>query len=238
MFLTMAAAAPNLGQSKWQVICLALIAGYVDGYALRLLNTYVSFMSGNTTFAGVNIGQSHLAAAVPAILAIAAFVGGSFIGNWLSHSKLRAFRALIFTTAALLLALFVALNLHHPASQNLAIPILSLSMGLINPTVARIGAEPISVTFVTGTLNKIGSHLALATHRIPPTDAQSPQDTHLRRAILEATVWAAFFLGAILSAALHLGVLQLLPASTLLILFAILSISQVSSKAHTRSQPR
>ena len=31
-----------------EAISLAMIAGYVDGYALRVFGIYVSFMSGNT----------------------------------------------------------------------------------------------------------------------------------------------------------------------------------------------
>ena len=35
---------------KWALaVFLALVAGYLDGYGLLVLGTYVSFMSGNTT---------------------------------------------------------------------------------------------------------------------------------------------------------------------------------------------
>jgi uncharacterized membrane protein YoaK (UPF0700 family) len=36
-------------------ICLATVAGYTDGYGLRQFNTFISFMSGNTTIAGVSV---------------------------------------------------------------------------------------------------------------------------------------------------------------------------------------
>src|ERR1700683_3408321 len=36
---------------QWaSAVFLALVAGYLDGYGLLFLGTYVSFMSGNTTF--------------------------------------------------------------------------------------------------------------------------------------------------------------------------------------------
>jgi uncharacterized membrane protein YoaK (UPF0700 family) len=39
---------------KWALaVFLALVAGYLDGYGLLVLGTYVSFMSGNTTLAGL-----------------------------------------------------------------------------------------------------------------------------------------------------------------------------------------
>jgi uncharacterized membrane protein YoaK (UPF0700 family) len=40
-------------------ICLSLIAGYLDGDRFLVLGTHVSFMSGNTTFSGLEIGQGH-----------------------------------------------------------------------------------------------------------------------------------------------------------------------------------
>ena len=46
----------GLSQTRVQLalaILLALIAGYLDGYGLLVLGTYVSFMSGNTTITGL-----------------------------------------------------------------------------------------------------------------------------------------------------------------------------------------
>ncbi len=210
---------------KGTAICLALVAGYVDGYGLRVLNNYVSFMSGNTTFAGLEAGQGKLMAALPPSLAIAGFLAGSFAGSWLSHSEFRQAKRLLFAGSAGLLALFIVLNFHSSLSMNIGLPILSSAMGLLNPTVSRIGTEPLSLTFVTGTLNKIGGHLALAARRERPADAEGARDTHLRRALLEACVWAAFLVGAVLSglAASRLGRLALLPASVALIVVALVS---------------
>jgi uncharacterized membrane protein YoaK (UPF0700 family) len=212
----------NLRKRKMQATCLALVAGYVDGYALRLFGAYVSFMSGNTTFTGMKTGQGQLIAALPPALAIAGFFSGSFLGNWLSHSLIRNAPRLIFTISAALLACFIVLNWHGSIHLTTAIPILSLAMGMINPAVSRIGRESVSLTFVTGTLNRIGSHLALAAHHKQPDDAEGPGDTHLHRAFIEASVWISFFTGAILSALAHsLGALCLLPPAIILLAFAL-----------------
>jgi uncharacterized membrane protein YoaK (UPF0700 family) len=98
-------------------------------------------------------------------------------------------------------------------------------MGLMNSTLSHVGAEPVSLTFVTGTLNKLGQHLALSVWRAPVADPQGPWDTHLRRAGLLASVWAGFLTGAVLSAAtiLYFGVWVLL--APLLILLALALIS-------------
>ena len=209
--------------SRTEAISLALVAGYVDGYALRVFGTYVSFMSGNTTLTGLGVGQARFAAALTPALSIAGFLGGSFVGNCFAHSQFRRFQRLLFTVAGMLVACFVVLNLRTPLNANLGIPILSLAMGLINPAVSRVGSEPVSLTFVTGTLNKIGNHLALAVRHAKPADAQGPGDTHFRRALLEASVWTGFLTGAVLSgvAANFVGVSALVPASIVLVAFAL-----------------
>ncbi len=182
-------------------------------------------MSGNTTFAGLKAGQGNLAAALPPSLAIAGFLAGSFAGSWLSHSESQHARRLLFAAAAGLLALFIVLNFHSSLNANLGIGILSSAMGLLNPAVSRIGREPLSLTFVTGTLNKIGGHLALAARRERPADAEGAGDTHLRRALLAAYIWAGFLAGAVLAglAASSLGRLALVPACAALIVVAFVS---------------
>jgi uncharacterized membrane protein YoaK (UPF0700 family) len=94
-------------------------------------------------------------------------------------------------------------------------------MGLINTTLSHVGAEPVSLTFVTGTLNKVGQHLALSVWGVPPADARGPWDTHLRRAAVLASVWAGFLAGAVLSGATiaYFGVWVL--AAPFLILLAL-----------------
>ena len=148
------------------------------------------------------------------ILAIAGFLAGSFAGSWLSHSEYQYARRLLFPVSAGLLALFIIFNFHSSLNANLGLVMLSLAMGLLNPAVSRIGSEPLSLTFVTGTLNKIGGHLALAARRERPADAEGAGDTHLRRALLEAYIWAGFLAGAVFSglAASRLGRLALVPA--------------------------
>jgi uncharacterized membrane protein YoaK (UPF0700 family) len=72
-------------------VFLALIAGYLDGYGLLFLKTYVSFMSGNTTFTGLKSGQGNFEAALPSAIAIVFFVTGSFLGNLFTQSKFALF---------------------------------------------------------------------------------------------------------------------------------------------------
>jgi uncharacterized membrane protein YoaK (UPF0700 family) len=215
---------PDARAERRLAIYLAVIAGYVDAYSLLAYGIYVSFMSGNTTQTGSLTGQGRLLVALPSVLAILFFVAGSFAGTWLTHCRLRHSRQVLFGAIAALLAVIIGgTQLGNPALHaEVCIATLSLAMGLMNTTLSQIGAEPVNLTFVTGTLNKMGRHLALAVTRAPLPDAQGQWDTHLRRAGLMATVWAGFLSGATVSgaAASHFGVWVLLPPSLILLAMA------------------
>jgi uncharacterized membrane protein YoaK (UPF0700 family) len=102
----------------------------------------------------------------------------------------------------------------------------------MNATLSNVGAQPVNLTFVTGTLNKLGSHLALAVKRAPLPDAQGPWDTHGRRALQLASVWIGFLCVAVAAAAgtVRFGVWVLLvPLAVLL----SLALFQRSAGIHT-----
>jgi uncharacterized membrane protein YoaK (UPF0700 family) len=185
---------------QWaSAVFLALIAGYLDGYGLLFLGTYVSFMSGNTTFAGLKSGQGNVQAALPSAIAIVSFVTGSFLGNLLTQSKLRHSHRLAFGVIAGLLATVAGVERHGLWNATAEIALLSLAMGVMNPALSKVGAESVSLTFVTGTLSRIGGHLASAAGRKPLPDEQGPKDSHLARARIDAGVWSGFLVGAGLS---------------------------------------
>ena len=96
---------------------------------------------------------------------------------------------------------------------------------MTNPALSKIGAESVSLTFITGTLNRIGGHLAAAVGRKPLPGGQGPKDSHLARARIDASVWSAFLLGAGLSgmAASHLRMWALLPPCAVMIALALFS---------------
>jgi uncharacterized membrane protein YoaK (UPF0700 family) len=206
-------------------ICLATVAGYTDGYGLRQFNTFISFMSGNTTIAGVSVGEQKFHAALPEAVAIIFFLVGTFLGHWILVGKYRHSHRIVLLTSAAFMAAFVILNLRVAFIAEVGIALLSASMGIMNPAVARIGAESVNLTFVTGALNKLGNHLALAARGTPPQDAQGSRDTHLRRAGLEGGLWLAFCAGAIFAGVVTKRVagFELVPAIGILVFFALLS---------------
>jgi uncharacterized membrane protein YoaK (UPF0700 family) len=206
-------------------ICLATVAGYTDGYGLRQFNTFISFMSGNTTIAGVSVGERKFDAALPEAVAIIFFLAGTFLGHWILVGKYRHSHRIVLLTSAAFMAAFIILNSRVAVIAEAGIALLSTSMGIMNPAVARIGAESVNVTFVTGALNKIGNHLALAVRGTAPLDAQDPRDTHLRRAGLEGGLWLAFCVGAVFAgvATQRMAGFELIPAMGVLLFFALLS---------------
>lgn len=205
-------------------MCLALSAGYVDGYGLTVLGTFVSFMSGNTTTAGLRTGQADFSLAISPAIAIAGFVAGSFVGHLLTNSGLPNANRLLFALIAALL--ITALGLQNSGMfTRLSIAALSLGAGMLNPAVQKIGSEAVSLTFVTGTLSRIGQHLALAIKRAPVPGGEGPWDTHLYRARIGAQLWLAFAGGAVLSGIVlsFTSSLALLPAIGLMLVLAVTS---------------
>jgi uncharacterized membrane protein YoaK (UPF0700 family) len=217
---------PTETRVKWALaVFLALVAGYLDGYGLRVLGTYVSFMSGNTTFAGLKSGQGNFEAALPSAIAVLSFVTGSFLGSLVSQSRLRYSHRLIFAMIAGLLATVAGLERHGLWNAPAEIALLSMAMGMMNPALSKVGAESVSITFVTGTLNRIGGHLAAAAGRKPLPEGQGPGDSHLARARIDANVWSGFLVGAALSgmAASHFQMWALLPPCVVMIALGLFS---------------
>lgn len=181
-------------------LCLALLAGYLDGYALLILRIFVSFMSGNTTITGISTGQGHFHAALPSATAIVSFVIGSFVGNLFTQSRLRYSHRMIFGVIAGLLATGAGLERLGLSNHLVEMSTLSLATGMMNPALTKIRAEPVSLTFITGTLNRLGGHLASVVVRKPLPEGQGSRDSHIVRAGIDASIWLGFLTGAVLAA--------------------------------------
>ena len=197
---------------------LATIAGFVDAYGIIAYGVYVSFMSGNTTQAGYQTAEGAFGPAALSALAILFFVGGSFAGTLLVEFAGRLARRAVFGVVAAALAATVGFARFGYLSAGVHVAAISLAMGIMNTALSRVGAQSVSLTFVTGTLSRVGSNLALALRRAPLKDSQGPWDTHLRRALLLGRVWAGFLIGALASGAAtpRLGVWVLLAPALIL----------------------
>jgi uncharacterized membrane protein YoaK (UPF0700 family) len=201
---------------------LAGVAGYVDAYSLTQLGLYVSFMSGNTTSSGMKFGTGNLGSAIAPGMAILFFVMGSFSSIVALDSRsLGARRAVL---AIISVCLFTAMALDLAFSlKTIEITVLAFGMGLVNPVEPRVGKEPTGMTFVTGTLSRLGKNLALAVrgHDIP--DPEGPWDNYWRRAQIDLQLWSSFAVGAILGGLItsYFNALSLAPAAAVLLLLAV-----------------
>jgi uncharacterized membrane protein YoaK (UPF0700 family) len=195
-----------------------MIAGFIDAYGMITYGVFVSFMSGNTTQTGYQTAEGAFGLASLSALAILFFVVGSFAGTLLAQFAGRLARRLVFGVVAAALALVIGFMQLAWLSGAAAIAAISFAMGVMNSAFSRVGAQSVSLTFVTGTLSRVGSHLAMALRRAPLPDAEGSWDTHLRRALLLARVWVGFLVGALLSGAAtpRYGAWVLLPPALIL----------------------
>jgi uncharacterized membrane protein YoaK (UPF0700 family) len=171
---------------------LAAVAGYVDAFGYRTYGTFLSFMSGNTTIAGFSAAKGKWTSAVPSIVAILGFVAGVVAGGLFSGQPRRRIVAAV-PSLLLVAAMFVAVD---ATARMPVIAVVSCAMGLMNSAVTRIGGQAVNVTFVTGTLTRLGRHVASALRRQPLEGASNPSDTHVSRALELAAVWGSFLAGA------------------------------------------
>lgn len=79
--------------------------------------------------------------------------------------------------------------------------LLSLAKGTMSTTITRVGEQAVSVSYVTGSLTNMMQHVALAVRNVPLPRPQGSWDTHRWRAGLLASIWAAFFTGALVAGA-------------------------------------
>jgi uncharacterized membrane protein YoaK (UPF0700 family) len=140
-----------------RVLLLVGIAGYVDAFGLLNFQTFVSFMSGNTTTAGLEIDLASAGAAVPPLFAVVFFVVGVFLGALIAVANPVRAQQLCFALVAALIAAFMIAARGGGLNNLVSIATLSLAMGLLNTTVSRIGVEPVNVGYVSGTLSKMRS---------------------------------------------------------------------------------
>lgn len=201
---------------------LALVSGYVDAYAYLIYKLYVSFMSGNTTQTGLPLGEWKLQTAWHNMFPILAFVVGVFAGTLLLHSRLRHPVRWLFGAVAALLAGSVAAAYFGALPGWFNILLLGAAMGAVNISVARVGAQSVGLGYITGSLNNLAQHVALAIKKLPLPQAKGAWDTHWRRASLLAGIWIAFLLGALLGGATtsRFAMWTLLPPILVLVVLA------------------
>jgi uncharacterized membrane protein YoaK (UPF0700 family) len=145
-------------QVRTLAICLSALAGYVDATGFMASGGFfVSFMSGNSTRFAVGLFDSAINAAAAAAL-IATFVAGVFSGSVLGHLAGRRRPVAILAAIACLLALAAAGDAFRLVWPTILL--LAFSMGAENAIFERDGETRVGLTYMTGSLVRIGHGLA------------------------------------------------------------------------------
>ena len=137
-----------------------MLAGFVDAVAfISLGGFFVSFMSGNTTRLGVGLVDGSGSAAVAGGL-IATFVAGVVLGSLTGRLAGARRRPAVLALVAALLA--AAAGFGTTGATILAAGAMALAMGAENAVFEVDGEVRIGLTYMTGTLVKLGQHIATA----------------------------------------------------------------------------
>jgi uncharacterized membrane protein YoaK (UPF0700 family) len=138
-------------------VCLAALAGYVDALGfLFMRGLYVSFMSDNSTRLSTELGRADWHAAATTAGLIGAFVFGVILG------QLIAARNVALDLAAVGTLLAAAGGLYWLGFSSSVPVLMAMAMGMENCALERAGDVTLSLTYVTGTLVKLGRGLAAA----------------------------------------------------------------------------
>ena len=142
---------------------LSALAGYVDAIGfLTLGGFFVSFMSGNSTRFGVALAMGHWDLAARALGLIGLFVVGVVLGSTAARRAGEERKSVVLGLEAVLLAMGAGLL---SAGRPLAgmIPVV-LARGVENTVFQTGGDVRVGLTYMTGTLVRVGQRIATALH--------------------------------------------------------------------------
>ena len=137
-----------------------MTAGYVDAVGFMMTGGFfVSFMSGNSTRLAVGLAGAWPEAVLAGGL-VAAFVCGVMLGSLANRraDHVGGVRVLILVSALLALAALLG----SLGAIAWAVTLLAVAMGAENGVFQRDGEVSIGVTYMTGTLVRLGQRLAAA----------------------------------------------------------------------------
>lgn len=201
-------------------VSLSYLAGYVDALGfLKLGGAFISFMSGNSTRLGVaNTAQGILPVGLLlGIIAmfVAGVIAGTLIGRFV-HTR-RSHAILAFVT--LMLALAGACD--SAGFFAVAVAAAAVAMGAVNTLFERDGEVSVALTYMTGTLVRMGQRLAAAM-------TGGPRFGWVRYFLLWAGLVCGAMTGAVFYGLYGFSAIWLAAAGTGLVLAAIIRIDRLA----------
>ena len=144
--------------AKVLAVALSALAGFVDaiGY-LALGRLFVAFMSGNSTVLGISVAGGSRESGLAAGL-VAAFVAGVMAGTWVGRPFGARRAAAVLLLVAVVLAAAAGLAWHGLTVA--ACLTVALAMGAENTVFQQAHGPPVGLTYMTGTLVRVGQRLA------------------------------------------------------------------------------
>lgn len=190
-------------RQQWLAVGLTANAGFVDGlFFIHLGGYFVSFMSGNSTRAAADLAQGNYQGWLAASLLIVAFVVGVMLSSFAVRFGPKGFHppaeSLLSQRVAphgsavwmaTILMLFGGMATMIPVIDAVAPFVVASATGAINGTFTRRGEVTVGLTYMTGTLVKLGQSLASAIALRSPV--------YLARFVRYFVLWAAIAVGAL-----------------------------------------
>ena len=140
-------------------VCLAALAGFVDALAFTSLGGFfASFMSGNSTRLGVGLGTGAASEAAMAGALVMSFVSGVIVASVLVRARPARYPETVMVVVTALLAAAATMASLEPGP--IVLLFLAAAMGCENGVFNRDGEVTIGVTYMTGSLVRMGQKLA------------------------------------------------------------------------------
>ncbi|MFJ2317052.1 YoaK family protein [Glutamicibacter sp. NPDC087661] len=146
---------------RWRGILFAgtitAMAGFVDGVGFVHFGGYfLSFMSGNSTRSSAALMTGDFAGWAMAMSLVGCFVAGVILATLVTFRLDRLRRPVaMYSSAALLLSAAISGNF----LPQLTALLLAAAMGVVNVSYTRSGEVSLGLTYMTGTLVKLGQAL-------------------------------------------------------------------------------
>lgn len=170
-------------------VALAALAGFVDAVAwIELIGFFASFMSGNSTRIAIGVATGDWVAVRVAGALVLMFLSGVIAASVVGHRFAGRHQGpvMLVVTVALTAAACAAWWGYAMAPLLL----LAFAMGAENGVFNRDGEVSVGLTYMTGTLVRMGQRMAATLMRVPGDHAWAPF----------LMLWLGFVCGGVLGA--------------------------------------